>query len=231
MRAFFLTLLLLLPHGESAAQGFSSETEAMRLFFAATIGRTVEVRKERAEEVLSTVEDELRTQPASVEFHLLKVAALGALARASGFKDSLANRYGSKSGEAVEALLNNAPNEPWARALSGIWNLEVQRRGGGIGSFLLGASVDRGLADLEKARLQLPEDAAVPFAFAITLLSLDAREYSLQAQDLLAEAFELAADEPDDPVSEPILAQAQQLIELLQSGNDDQANEKAVNLM
>lgn len=213
------------------AETTMAQEEPTRLFLAAIIGKPAGVRRARAREVLGDVEAKLEAAPLSVELHLLKVAALGSLARASNFQESLANRYGSRSGSAIETLLSLAPSDPWARALSGIWNLEVKRRGGGLGAFILGASADKGIRDLEQAQELLPRDPAIPFAFGVSLLSLDAQEYARQAAELLEEAKKLAAARQTDVISPVVGHHSERLLRLLEAGRATEAGKLSRELM
>lgn len=203
----------------------------LRLFLADTIGKPPAERRATASKVLKQAELALENNPKEVSHHLLKVASLGAIARSVSPRESLANRYGSKSKKAIDALMGVTKTEPWGLALAGIWNIEVERRGGFVGAALLGASFEEGETLLNRSMVMLPEEPAIPFAYAVALLSLDTEAHAERSKALLATARQLCSIQAMDPLSAPVMEHGSRILELLSKKEMDAVKTKSLALM
>jgi hypothetical protein len=189
-----------------------------RLFLASVIGRETEERRRRALQVLAETDRNLTQTPDDVALLMLKAAALGTAARATGFADSVTARYGSRSAAVIQRLKALAPDHPWTLVLSGLWHFEVVRRGGAIAGSMLGASIRQGEADLDRALALIGrEDPAVSFAYAVVLASRDAGAHIDRIDRLISVSMLVARDQLDvDPVASsimPILANIENLLD------------------
>jgi hypothetical protein len=203
-----------------------------RLFIASVIGRDAEERRRRAQLMLDKVAAGLAETPDDPALRMLRVAALGTVARAASFTDSVTERYGSRSRDALEALEALVPDHPWTWTFRGVWHVEVKRRGGFVGAAMLGASVADGMALLDRATKALGRnDPAVPYAYAIVLLSYDAEEHAAFATTLLKAAASVAAKNDDDPAAVAIRAPIQRLLDLLAKANYDAVTEVSETLL
>lgn len=215
---------------DSSAQ--VANTHQMKLFLASVIGKPKSERKSRASTILDAVEKKLETCPDDASLHLLKVASLGTLARATNFQDSVTQRFGSKTKEALKALEEVAPDHPWTLTLEGVWHFEVKRRGGSMGAGMLGASVKQGKEKLDKAvQLAGRRDPGIPYAYAIALLSTNAKKNADISRSLLQTAHSIAVTLPDDPSASVIIQPIDDLLELLAEKEYEDASDLASELL
>lgn len=134
----------------------------------------------------------LAAAPDSATARLQIATALGMKGRRLPAKAAANAGYARRGKLLIDEALRLAPEEPWAYALLGGWNLEVVRRGGPVGSVLMGASARAGVRAFDRARALAPADPVIAFHYAIALLSLDAERYESKAKALLAAASEAA---------------------------------------
>lgn len=128
----------------------------------------------------------LKEDAGSVEARLQLAVALGMKGRRAGLGEALAHGYAQKGRRLISEALARDPNEPWAYALLGGWNLEVVRRGGPAGAALFGAGLSSGRKAFEKALELAPDDGAIAYQYALALLELDGVKYRNDADALLA---------------------------------------------
>ena len=203
-----------------------------RLFLASVIGEDKKTRRTRARSVLDETEALLSEVPDDASLLMLRVSALGTAARATGFRSSVSERYGSRSRAALEDLADVLPDHPWTLVLDGVWHFEVRRRGGAMGASMLGASLEKGEAQLARAvELRGKTDAAISYAFAIALLSFDAEENSYLARLLLLAARDVAQNSPDDETAEVLLDAIAKLLKLLDDEEYRDASKLASSLL
>jgi thioredoxin-like negative regulator of GroEL len=134
----------------------------------------------------------LADQPTSVQARLQLATALGMKGRRASLKEAMNAGYARRGRALIDEALKLSPQEPRAHALLGGWNLEVVRRGGAIGSALMGASTRAGMQSFDRARALAPDDPAIAFHYALALLSLDATRYAQKAGALLSAAASAA---------------------------------------
>lgn len=210
----------------------SGEEQEARAFLSAVIGRPQEKRKARAEKVLKRLNPALQTAPFDVTLLLLKIAALGTAARASSFSESVAARYGSRSGDTLNALRQIAPDHPWTALFSGIWQVEVRRRGGSLGASFLGTSLEDGVAQMNDALARGdPADPALPFAIAVTLMAYDVTRYAQKGEAMIDETLRRAAATPDTTVSKTVRRPAEVLQGYLENRRFDKVERLCLELM
>lgn len=98
------------------------------------------------------------------------------------------------------SVLEDDPGNAYAHGLLAVWNVEVVRRGGAIGSAIMGASVQDGLDHYQEAIAQAPGEASLHWQMARVLASLDARRYRGQIDSALDSVQAADADGPLLPV-------------------------------
>ena len=205
---------------------------AVKDFLSKTIGHPREERLALARATIESTDAALEKQPMKAEQRLLQVAALGAAARASSLGQSLKERYGSRSKMAVNDLLSIAPEEPWALFFAGLWNMEVDRRGGVLGSALLGGSFEAGEKLVAQALEKRPEEPSFHFAHAVVLVSTDAKKYVAQVRELLTTTRNLIEKNPGaHPLNAVMEAQAKELTLKLDQEDYEQAQKLALDMM
>jgi hypothetical protein len=137
-------------------------------------------------------ETALAADPNSVQARLQLATTLGMKGRRASLKEAMHEGYAKRGRTLIEEALKLSPEEPRAHALLGGWNLEVVRRGGAIGSALMGASTRAGIRSFDRARALAPDDPAIAFHYGMALLSLDAERYAQKAGVLLSNAANAA---------------------------------------
>ena len=215
------------PSAQSVSESHYAEVES---FLLSVLGQEKQERRATAEVIVEASSASVQQNPGNVSAHLTYVAALGTLARTLDPSESIKGRYGSKSRDAVQALQQVAPDDPVAGALAGVWHLEVARRGGFAGSFLLGASPQEGKALLDEA---LQADAAnpmLPFAYAVALSAQDPKSNKSKILDLLGQCQSRASLKPS-ALSDLIGQNAEHLAALLGSDQHTEARTFAENVM
>jgi hypothetical protein len=101
-------------------------------------------RKADAKAAILDAEKAMVLDPKNAEAHLMKVAAFGILARGMSKMKSLRKGMAGKSRKHIEAALVLDPSSAWARAMLGMWHLEIVRRGGSFGARMTGANAKDG---------------------------------------------------------------------------------------
>jgi len=144
-----------------------------------------------------------------IEGHLQKLMAYCYITRMPGFRDGdiAASRV---SRTMLDRALALEPNNPWALAALGGWNLEIIRRAPlGLGGILFGANRTKGMAAFEKALVLAPNNVVIRYEFGLALLSLDDRK---AAESALTAAIVL---QTDDAYSRFLQARGQRLLALV----------------
>ena len=130
----------------------------------------------------------LAAAPDSVDARLNLALALGIKGRRASIADVMRHGYAREGRDLLAQARARSPNDEWAQALTGAWNMEVVRRGGRAGAAYYGASTRAGIAAFERARALAPDDAAIAYQYAIALLELDPAHYAAKASALLSDA-------------------------------------------
>lgn len=179
--------------GRSSAPG--DRALAARALLAASVLSEPAHRGALLSEAEAQARAALAADPQSVDARLQLAMALGLKGRRASLGEALRRGYASEAKRLIDEAAARAPNDPWAWALLGGWNLEVVRRGGKFGARLYGASTAKGLAAFERARALAPHDAVISLHYAAALLGVDAERFGPRAGTLLATA--IAAPAPD----------------------------------
>ena len=114
-------------------------------------------------------------------------------------------------------MLQADPANFYAHGFLAVWNLEVARRGGGMGAWMLGASTESGRKHYEQARALAPDDVGVHWQYARALAALDLKGKTPEVRAALQRALAAAAS---DHVELVMQARAQQLSDALAGDRD-----------
>jgi hypothetical protein len=86
----------------------------------------------------------------------------------------------------LDKALSLDPDDPWALAARGGWNVEVVRAGGAfLANMIYGATLKAGFADFDKAFRVEPDNIALRYQYALSLSALDIETYRRQVEDVL----------------------------------------------
>jgi hypothetical protein len=140
----------------------------------------------------SSAREALSLDPRSVDARLQLALVYGMEGRRASLARAFASRYASRGKRLIDEALAIEPTNAHAHAMLGAWNLEVVRRGGGVGALMYGAQTGTGLAEFERARALAPDDMLIPLHFAVALLGLDPITYGPRANRLLREVVSAA---------------------------------------
>jgi len=161
---------------------------AARALLAACVMAGAGRRDDLLDEAAVQARAALKGDPRSVEARLQLAMALGIKGRRSSVAEALRHGYAQEGKRLIDEALALSPNEPWAWALLGGWNLEIVRRGGRLGARLYGASIARGVAAFTRAGELAPNDPGIALHFAAALLGVDPVGRSVEARGALARA-------------------------------------------
>lgn len=183
--------------GESNLEEKSS-TRAEDLVLAARsrlalidLGRS-ENHKTDARAALADAEKAMKLDPNNAEAHLMKVAALGILARGMSKMKSFRKGIAGKSRKHIEAALTLDPQSAWARAMLGMWHLEIIRRGGKFGARVTGANAQEGAKACATALDSINFDAGMGAQCGLALL-LCKEDFQAEAVTILRRASQQGA--------------------------------------
>jgi hypothetical protein len=108
------------------------------------------------------------------EAFIYLAAALGYQARIVGSITAQLRHYPDDAKEAIDHALTVAPNDDWALASAGAWNIEVVRNGGALlARTIYGARVETGKEYFYKAFSAQPNNLVIRFQFALSLSGYD----------------------------------------------------------
>ncbi len=124
-----------------------------------------------------------------VEAKLQLAITLSLKARPLSTRAAMRTGYGEKAKELAQAALEDDPDNPYAHAFMAVWHIEVVRRGGALGSRVLGASVKQSRKHYAQAAAILPEDASLHWQFARALAALNPKKYRSDIDKALSRAL------------------------------------------
>ncbi|MEO0466583.1 MAG: hypothetical protein AAF216_08560 [Pseudomonadota bacterium] len=166
---------------------------------------------ERAETLARTA---LELDPTHIEGRLQLAIALSLKARPMSTREAMRSGLGDDARALTESVLEDDPGNAYAHGLMAVWHVEVVRRGGSIGSAMMGASVRRGLKHYETAQMLSPDDAALHWQMARALTALNARKYRDEIDTALTAAIQASHE---DAVERTMAARADILMAALSS--------------
>ena len=179
------------------------------------------------ERAVKDAEAALRLDPTHEEGRLQLAIALSLKSRDMDVMAAWSAGYGERGKKLAEEVLKADPDNFYAHGFLAVWNLEVERRGGGVGAWMLGASVESGRRHYEQARTLAPDDIGVHWQYARALASLDLKGKTGEVRAVLDRALAASAS---DHVERVMQERAHQLSDAL-AGDRDAAQRMAQAMM
>jgi hypothetical protein len=128
------------------------------------------------------------------------------------------HHYPDQAKRAIDAALACDPDNVWALAALGGWNIEiVDHAGSTLADWLYGASLDKGEAAFAAAFKAAPQNFVVRYQYALTLSDYDTARFRGEIESALA----FAADGvPSTVYNALVKKRAGELLALLKAGKD-----------
>ena len=145
------------------------------------------------------------------------VVALGYEARLMGALEAHFKGFAGKAKTNIDAAIAADPENPWAWAALGGWNIEIAHDAGAtLARWLYGASLKNGLDDFARAMAVAPDDLVIRFHYALSLAACHQAVY----RDAIVEALTRASTDAPHGAYE-IYAQkcARELLAALKAGD------------
>lgn len=238
MRCLFLICLLLAPaaYGDDAAhliafsQGRYSEAVELadtaptqdNLAFAARslLAEAMSAPDHTPPEALILeAEDHARAalaiEPDHIEARLQLAIALSLRARPMSTRDARRSGFGGEARDLVRSVLKDDPENVYAHGFMAVWNLEVVRRGGGLGASIMGASVKQARQHYHAAIALNPDDASTHWQYAKALTALNARKYRNEIDTVLQSAVNASANSELEALMQSRASQLQLALQTL----------------
>jgi tetratricopeptide (TPR) repeat protein len=161
----------------------------------------------------------LMLDTAHPEAFVYLAAALGYEARIVGTLRAQIGYYPDQAKEALDKALAVAPDDAWALASLGAWNIEIVRAGGSLlARAIYGARLDTGEDYFRRAFAADPKNPVIRFQYALTVSGYDFDAYRDRAMAELAAAAKL---EPRTAYEKTIQGRAMRLLDLLNANKRD----------
>jgi hypothetical protein len=149
--------------------------------------------------------------------HVYVAVALGYESRIIGILQARSNGNAETAKKELDAALAIDPNDAWALAALGGWNIEIVRHAGAmLGRMLYGASVAQGQVEFAKAFAVPPDRLVLHFQYALSLSGYDPDRYRTEIGHELAVAAKAI---PATAYEKFTRARAIELAAALQSGD------------
>lgn len=179
------------------------------------------VRPEPCLSCLKQAEDDARRAIALdarfADGHVWLATSLGYEARLEGVMHASWTNSPAQAKEQLDAAVAADPDNAYALAALGGWNVEVVRVGGAfLARKLYDASLDKGLTLFDRAGRAAPHNVAVHYQIALSLAGLDRERYRARIKSELETAIE---GPPQTAYEKFVAARAQELLALLRSGD------------
>lgn len=176
------------------AGGADNFARAARAMLADAIieGEPTESRLNEAE---ALARQALSLDPDHVEGRLQLAITLSLKARQMSTREALDSGYGGTSRDLVKDVLKADPDNVYAQGFMAVWNIEVVRRGGGLGAAFMGASVQKARAHYTRAIETGEADPSLHWQYARALAALNARKYEDEIATCLDRAITAKADD------------------------------------
>lgn len=190
------------------ASGADNLAFAARSLLALCMTGTTEPDAAIVERASRNAEAALKLDPGHEEGRLQLAIALSLKSRRMDLMAAWNAGYGEKGRKLAEEVLAKDPANFYAHGFLAVWNIEVERRGGGFGAWMMGASRDAARRHYEAAIKLAPDDVGIHWQYARALAALDAKANAAEATRVLARA---TAANAGDHVERVMQARATQL--------------------
>lgn len=170
------------------AAGADDLAFAARALLAHCMTGATEPDAATVERAAKDAEAALKIDPGHEEGRLQLAIALSLKSRRMDPMAAWGAGYGEKGRKLAEEVLKSDPSNFYAHGFLAVWNVEVERRGGGFGAWVMGASLDDARAHYQLAAKLAPDDIGIHWQYARALAALDAKAYAAEAEQALARA-------------------------------------------
>lgn len=205
------------------AQAFRARTLLAKAMFAGG-----EPSRSVLDEARDAAENALALDPRHREGRLQKAIALSLILRPMSLNEARRTGYGELSKSLAEGVVAEDPANHFAHGFLAVWHVEVVRRGGTLGSMVMGASVRSAEAHYAEAVRLAPGDIGLRWQWARALAALDARRYRAVIEAELTAAVALAPAADMDRVMQ---ARAASLIGVLRTARAAETEVRAQRML
>jgi tetratricopeptide (TPR) repeat protein len=159
----------------------------------------------------------IAADPRYPEGHIYLSVALGYETRIIGIIAARFKGYAKEAKDNLDDALAVDPDNAWALAGLGGWNIEVVRGGGAtLAKWFYGATIDIGRQYFAKAFALAPNNPVIRYQYALALAGYDLDAYRDEVEDSLARA---AVDPPSSAYEVFEQGRARMLLAALRSGD------------
>ena len=137
----------------------------------------------------------LKEAPGHEEAQLQLAIALSLKSRDMDAMAAWTAGYGERGKKLAEEVLKSDPRNFYAHGFLAVWNIEVERRGGSMGSWMMGASLDDARRHYEAARQLAPDDVGIHWQYARALAALDLKRFQGEVKAALERAVAASASD------------------------------------
>jgi len=156
--------------------------------------------------------------------HVWLAAALGYEARIVGLVRARLDNDPAQARENLETALKLQPDNAYALAALGGWNVEVVRAGGKfLARKLYDASLEQGISLFDRAVRAAPRNVAVRYQIALSLAGLDRSTHAGRVENELEAAIRAT---PETAYEKFVQTRAGELLALLKQGDREAFDEK-----
>jgi tetratricopeptide (TPR) repeat protein len=131
----------------------------------------------------------ITADPKAPEAHTYLAVSLGYQARILGPIVARLHDYPGEARKELDAALADDPQNVWALAALGGWNVEIVRAGGAtLANWFYGATIEGGLGDFAAAFKTAPDNMVLRYQYALSLSGYDPSRFRAEILDALARA-------------------------------------------
>lgn len=169
----------------------------------------------------------LALEPGHAEGRLQRAIALSLILRPMSTREARKTGWAEEARDLARSVLADDPDNVYAHGFLSVWNLEVVRRGGRIGSMIMGAGVSDGRAHYRAAVAAAPDDASIHWQWARALAALNARKY----HDEVRAALDAALAAPVESELERVMQARAAMLKAELLRDDRRAEEIAADML
>ncbi|MGH6877991.1 MAG: hypothetical protein ACREHV_11540 [Rhizomicrobium sp.] len=160
--------------------------------------------------------------PKLAEARIEYVVALGYEARLMGTLEAHFRGFATKAKTNIDAAIADDPQNPWAWAALGGWNVEIAHdAGSALARWLYGASLKIGFDDFNKAFAAAPDNLVIRYQYALSLAACHDDTYRSAVMDALTRA---TGDAPESAYETYAQKCAKDLLAALKAGDMETFN-------